>query len=221
MSRKTAFDGVIAAFKEDGKGNPFNDPGNIHAFENLLDAWGLGRTAAFPADAFTAALDEVLKHEGGFVNHPQDPGGMTNLGVTRATWESWIGRHPTEAEMRSLTRAQVAPVYRKNYWDAVQCDALPPALALCVFDFAVNAGPARAARFLQQMVGAPVDGRVGPQTIAAVTAALGRSGPGGLIRAYQELRRSYYRQLSKFATFGRGWLRRVDEVEATALGMLA
>ena len=77
--RKPAFDGVIAVCPQ----NPFNDPGNIHALHNLLDAFGAPREVE--GDAFGAALALILSHEGGFVNHPRDPGGMTNLGITKAT----------------------------------------------------------------------------------------------------------------------------------------
>lgn len=170
-----------------------------------------------PADAFASALAEILHHEGGFVNHPKDPGGMTNLGVTKRTWESWTGKPASEAEMRALTPLTVAPLYRKNYWDAVCGDKLPPGLALCVFDFAVNAGPGRAARYLQKVVGANQDGRIGPQTLAAVTGYVVKHGQAAAVKAYQDARRGYYRSLGTFKTFGRGWLRRVDEVERAAL----
>jgi len=169
------------------------------------------------ADHFDAALAVVLHHEGGFVNHPKDPGGMTNLGVTRWTWESWTGRAATEAEMRALTPAMVAPLYRKRYWDENRCGQFDPALALCVFDFGVNAGPARAARYLQRLVGAKQDGDVGPATLMAAADFVEREGAASAVRGYQALRETYYRQLPTFATFGRGWLRRVREVQDTAL----
>jgi lysozyme family protein len=170
-------------------------------------------------DAFETALAEILHHEGGYVNHPKDPGGRTNLGVTQRVWEGWTGKAATEADMRALTPAKVAPLYRKNYWEAVGCDKLPAGLALCVFDFAVNAGPGRAGRYLQRMVGATQDGKVGPQTIAAVFGYVQSRGEVAAVRAYQDARRGYYRQLGTFKTFGRGWLRRVDEVERAALEM--
>ena len=170
---------------------------------------------------FERALSVILRHEGGFVDHPKDPGGMTNLGVTRATWEGWTKRKTSEADMRALTPAKVAPVYRKNYWDKLRCSDIPPGLALCVFDFGVNAGPKRAARYLQKLAGAAQDGSIGPATIAAVKGWVARVGEAGAVRAYQEARRGYYRQLPTFATFGRGWLRRVDETQAEALEMAA
>lgn len=167
--------------------------------------------------AFEKALTIVLNHEGGFVNHPRDPGGMTNLGVTRATWEAWTGHAATESVMRSLTREQVAPLYKARYWDAVKGDDLPGAVALCAFDFAVNAGPARSAKYLQRVAGVAQDGGIGPKSLFAIRA----KGETAMVREFQEARRSYYRSLSTFSTFGRGWLRRVDEVEAAAKELMA
>lgn len=182
--------------------------------------WRKGHDEAVPTVAagstFDRSLRVILRHEGGFVNHPKDPGGMTNLGVTKRTLEDWTGRKVTEAEMRALTPATVAPIYRKNYWDKLRCDDLPPGLALCVFDFGVNAGPARAGRYLQKLVGVAQDGAVGDGTIAAAKAWAARVGPATAVSAFQDARRGYYRQLGTFPTFGRGWLRRVDEVEAEA-----
>lgn len=171
------------------------------------------------AGNFPACLAEVLLHEGGFVNHPKDPGGMTNLGVTKQTYEDWIG-HPVPADiMRRLTPALVSPLYRKKYWDALRCESLPKGLDMCVFDFGVNAGPNRSGRYLQRLVGAAQDGQVGPATAKAVEVKNAEIGTEALIGRFQDARRAYYRQLPTFATFGRGWLRRVDEVAGRALSM--
>lgn len=172
-------------------------------------------------DAFPAALKELLKHEGGYVNHPADPGGRTNLGVTQRVWEAWTGKRATEAAMRALTPEIVAPLYRKHYWDTVKADELPGGLALTVFDFGVNAGPGRAIKFLQQLAGVMVDGVIGPMTIAAVRKYVAAHGEAAAIRNYSDLRRQFYRTRSTFATFGKGWLRRVKEVEAAALAIAA
>lgn len=195
----------------------------VALLDSTLDTLGVpkeGEADPEPADAFTAALDEVLQHEGGYADHPRDPGGRTMLGVTQRVWEAWTGKPSNEAEMRSLTREKVAPLYRKNYWDAVEADKLPPPLALCVFDFGVNAGPGRAVRLLQRMVGVTQDGKVGQQTLAAVAGFVHTNTLAGTVKFYQGMRRDYYRSLSTFNTFGRGWLRRVDEVEKAALELV-
>jgi lysozyme family protein len=166
---------------------------------------------------FDKALAVILHHEGGYVNHPRDPGGITNLGVTKNTWESWVKRAVTVPEMRALTPKHVAPLYKARYWDALRCDEIPAGLALCMFDFGVNAGPARAARYAQMMVGAGQDGKIGPRSIEAIKAFVAQHGEAEAVRQYQEARRGYYRRLPTFSTFGRGWLRRVDEVETEAL----
>lgn len=166
---------------------------------------------------FDDALAAVLEHEGGYVNHPQDPGGMTNLGVTKRVWEAWVGKTVSEADMRALTPAMVAPMYRKQYWDAVKGDELPPGLDYLMFDFAVNAGASRAIRTMQRAVGATPDGVIGPRTMAAVKAA----DPDDLIDKFSAEKEAFYRSLPTFATFGRGWLRRVAEVKSHAVTLLA
>lgn len=168
---------------------------------------------------FEACLIEILKHEGGFVNHPKDPGGMTNLGVTKNTYEDWIGHPVNEKIMRSLTVSHVRALYRAKYWEVVKCDDLPPGLDLCAFDFAVNAGPNRAARYLQKMVGAAEDGVIGPKTISLVTQYIRSHGRDYAVMHYQDMRRDYYRLLKTFPTFGKGWLSRVRDIEHVAVAM--
>jgi len=168
---------------------------------------------------FQLSLKEILLHEGGFVNHPKDPGGMTNLGVTKQTYEDWIGHSVTETIMRKLTPELVAPLYKKKYWDVLRCDSLPKGLDLCVFDFGVNAGTNRSGRYLQRLVAAKQDGVIGPATLKAVEAQRAEIGTPAMIDRFQDMRREYYKQLPTFATFGRGWLRRVDEVEKKAKAM--
>lgn len=165
---------------------------------------------------FTEALKHVLKHEGGYVNHPSDPGGMTNLGVTRKVWESWTGKQATEADMRALTPEVVAPLYKNMYWDRVQGDSLPAGVDYMVFDFAVNAGVSRAARTFQNILFVASDGIIGPNTLRVAA----QRDPKELIEVYSEDRRLFYSQLPTFSVFGKGWLRRVDEVKAHALKML-
>ena len=156
------------------------------------------------------AIKHILKWEGGYVNHPSDPGGRTNLGVTQRVWEEWTGKPATEADMRGLTIEMVSPLYKKRYWDAVRGDDLPSGVDLCVFDCAVNAGTGRASRFLQQAVGVAADGAIGPKTLEAVK----KMSADEIIEKFCDLREAHYKSLSTFATFGKGWMRRLDGIEA-------
>lgn len=162
-------------------------------------------------DAFKA----VLKHEGGFVNHPRDPGGMTNLGVTKRAWEEYTGQLADESEMRSLTSELVKPFYKAKYWDKIKGDDLPSGVDYAAYDLAVNSGPARAAKYLQQIVGVPADGIIGPKTLAAIKEAPADE----VIDALCGMRMDFLKALPTFDTFGKGWTRRVAEVETKAKGM--
>jgi lysozyme family protein len=166
---------------------------------------------------FDDALKAVLKHEGGFVNHPKDPGGMTNLGVTKRVWEQWVGGKVDEKTMRSLTPELVAPMYRKQYWDAVKGDDLPEGLDYLMFDFAVNAGPVRAIRTMQKAMGLTTDGIIGPKTLGV----LKDSNREELVARFSDEKEAFYRALPTFSTFGKGWLRRVAETKTHANNMLA
>ena len=161
---------------------------------------------------FAEALQHVLKHEGGFVNHPEDPGGMTNLGCTKAVWEEWCGHPVDEKAMRNLKPADVAPLYKRKYWDKVQGDELPSGVDYAVFDAAVNSGPGRAAKWLQACVGVEVDGAIGPKTLAAVRAADAKE----LIDDYSKRRLSFLMDLKHWPTLGKGWSRRVADVAESA-----
>ena len=168
------------------------------------------------AENYHKCLELILHHEGGYVNHPKDPGGETNLGVTKRVYEEWGGTK----EMVDLTVEDVAPIYEKNYWGRVKGDDLPSGLDLCVFDFAVNAGPGRAAKYLQSMIGTTVDGGIGPNTLRAVGNYVEEVGLQSAIENYQASSQDYYEQLSTFETFGRGWTRRVEETTAEAVALI-
>ena len=165
---------------------------------------------------FPAALALVLQSEGGFVNHKFDPGGMTNLGVTRNVWRDWVKRDVDEAEMRSLTPELVTPLYKARYWDACKCDDLPRGVDYAVFDSAVNMGSGRAAKLLQAALGVTADGAIGRATIAAATAA----DPVELLEAFSLGKEEFYKSLPTFATFGKGWLNRVAHVQDAAEQMM-
>jgi lysozyme family protein len=165
---------------------------------------------------FPAALALVLQSEGNFVNHKNDPGGMTNLGVTRNVWKEWVKHDVDEAEMRALTPELVTPLYKARYWDACKCDDLPRGVDYCVFDSAVNMGSSRAAKLLQAALGVTADGAIGRATIAAATAA----DPVELLEAFSLGKEAFYQSLPTFATFGKGWLNRVAHVQDAAEQMI-
>ena len=163
-------------------------------------------------------LGLILHHEGGYVNHPKDPCGETNKGITKRVYENWcIEQDLFQKEMKDLKISDVAPIYKNNYWDRVKADALPHGVDLCVFDFSVNAGTGRGAKYLQTIVGAVSDGAIGPNTLRQVDEWVAMRGEEDLVVAYSDARRRYYKKLRTFDTFGRGWLRRVDETEVEAL----
>lgn len=168
-------------------------------------------------DNFDAALKAILHHEGGFSDHPQDPGGMTNLGVTKRVWEEWVGHEVDEKTMRGLTPEIVGPMYKAKYWDKIKGDDLPAGVDYCVFDAAVNSGPGRAVKWLQGCVGVDQDGGIGPKTLAAVAAF----DPKELVEDYAKRRLSFLMDLKTWPTFGKGWGRRVAEVQTSASSMLA
>lgn len=165
---------------------------------------------------FPEALAHTLKHEGGWANNPNDPGGATMKGVTHKTYAHYLGRDVTHDELRAISDEHLADIYRKRYWNACHCDELPDGLDLAVFDTAVNTGPAQAVRLLQRLVGAPADGAIGPKTIAAVNDYIVQHGLHALIEAYTEVRQRFYRQLPTYVHFGEGWRKRAENVAQVA-----
>ena len=115
-------------------------------------------------DNFDECLKMLLHHEGGYVNHPSDPGGETNLGVTKKVYQEWGGTK----DMKDLTVEDVAPIYKKNYWDRCKCDDLESGIDWVVFDWAVNSGTGRSAKAIQKICGAAQDGAIGPKTLALI-----------------------------------------------------
>jgi lysozyme family protein len=164
---------------------------------------------------FEDALAALLKSEGGYIHHPADPGGMTNLGVTKRVWEEWKGHAVDEAEMRALTPEKVGPLYKAKYWDMVHGDQLPSGVDLCVFDCAVNSGVKRASKLLQRAVGVDDDGVIGRATLAAVEDISAEE----VIDRFCAERLSFLEALPTFATFGKGWSRRVAGVKSESLNL--
>lgn len=164
---------------------------------------------------FERALQAILRFEGGYVDHPADPGGATNMGITQGTLAAWRGKRVTKPEVHALSRAEAAMIYRARYWDAVRGDELPSGLDLALFDLAVNSGVARAVRLLQRALHLKQDGRIGKHTLARITAG----DTAELIHALCDERRAFLKALSTFPVFGRGWMARVAAIETLALAM--
>lgn len=175
------------------------------------------------AERFARCLDHVLAHEGGYADHPKDPGGATNMGITHKTLARWRKVSPwwklPKAEVRTLGRPEAAHIYEASYWQQVHGTELPAGLDLAVFDFAVNSGPSRAIKSLQSSLKVKADGWIGPLTLDALKARIAAAGIAGLITALCDRRLGFLQRLATFAVFGRGWSRRVADIRAAALAM--
>jgi len=163
---------------------------------------------------FAAALDRVLVHEGGYVNHPKDPGGATNKGVTQRVYDLHRkGKGQKPRSVKSIELAEVREIYRKRYWDVIAGDRLPAGVSYVVFDGAVNSGPGQSGKWLQRALGShydgKIDGRVGESTIAAVDR---HPNHDVLIVAIIDRRMAFLRSLRTWPTFGKGWTARLDGV---------
>ena len=150
-----------------------------------------------PIARFDAAFKALIDHEGGYVNHPKDPGGETQFGITKRSYP--------HLNIRDLTLDDARAIYRRDFWDRLQCDALPLAARFQVFDAAVNSGPGNAARWLQAAAGVAQDGLIGPATRQAVDAMH----PAALVARFNAARLLSMTSLSTWPTFGRGWARRI------------
>jgi len=164
---------------------------------------------------FSNVLPLVLAHEGGYVNHPDDPGGATNKGVTQAVYDAYRdNRNVERRSVKQITRAELQDIYKRQYWDMVCADDLPAGVDYACFDYGVNSGPNRAAKDLQRTLKAlvdpalKIDGQIGENTIRAANRAADLD-EVGLIDAYCQRRMRFLRSLRTWSTFGNGWKRRV------------
>lgn len=155
---------------------------------------------------FSDALRLVLGHEGGFVNHPQDPGGLTNRGITRRVLSKYLGKRATKSQMKKLGFGTISDIYLQMYWTPAKCDELPTGIDVMMFDTAVNHGVARAAKLLQKAVQVKVDGIIGPKTLKAIAH---RRDPRNLLDEFAVRRGWHYATRPHFLVFGLGWLRRL------------
>lgn len=166
---------------------------------------------------FAAALKLVLGVEGGYSDDPQDAGGATDHGITQKVFNGWLRSHGDAArDVRTITPDEVAAIYHDEYWSAVKGDELPAGVDIAVFDFAVNSGVARAAIYLQEIVGVAPDGRIGPLTLAAVA----KDRPVFLITKLCAMRIGFLKRLSGWGHDGHGWTNRVNAVEQAAMNMV-
>ena len=165
-------------------------------------------------ESFDAALKQVLKYEGGKVDDPRDPGGRTAFGVTQDTYNAWRKKQGLpNADVFSISQADVAAIYRQEYWDRIRGDDLPTGVDFAVFDFAVNSGVVKAAKTLQSVVGVVQDGQIGPATIQATKAYVAL--------AVTNKRLAFMQSLSIWSTFGKGWSARIAAVKAQVLALVS
>lgn len=162
---------------------------------------------------FHVVLPKVLAHEGGWADHPKDPGGATMKGIILSTYARYKGRKVTKAELRAITDADVAAIYKGEYWDKTSGDNLPSGMDYTVFDASVNSGVGRGPKWLQRALGVKQDAKIGNGTLAAARA----SDPVKVIKAANAYRMGFLKGLKIWSTFGKGWSRRVAEVEAYSL----
>ena len=164
---------------------------------------------------YPTVMAEIFKQEGGYVDHPSDPGGATNLGITFAVLQEWRGHPITKADVKALTKAEATLIYEARYWNVIKGDSLPAGVDLLTMDGAVNSGPSQGAKWLQRAVGVEADGKIGPATLAAVS----KANAVDVINGIYDQRLAFLKKLKTWPTFGKGWQARVDRVRKEALEM--
>lgn len=162
-----------------------------------------------------ASLAAVLKAEGGNDDDPADHGGRTSRGIIQREYDAWRREHnlPTR-DVWTASDEEIETIYHDEYWNPY-CDLLPVGADYLLFNMAVNAGPSRGAKILQQALGVTADGRIGPLTREAIR----KAEPWQLIERYSAASRAFYLGLHQ-PRFTRGWLNRVEFVRRTALAMV-
>lgn len=163
----------------------------------------------------------TLSFEGGYVNHPDDPGGCTNMGITIGTLGAWRGEKVTCADVKALSKEEAAMIYATNYWAPVWGNRMPVGVNTQVWDWGVNSGPKRALQYLQRLVGSTADGIMGPKTLEATEKYVKKHGINDTLYRYSADRQQYYESLSTFDTFGNGWTRRNEECLALSIQLAA
>jgi len=158
-------------------------------------------------DNLETATNWILVHEGGYVNHPDDPGGATNKGIIQTTYDAFRRRKGLKSRsVKSITNSEVLEIYKDQYWDKVWGDHLPNGLDYAMYDFAINSGPSRAIKFLQELVHVKADGILGNITLDAIRSS---DNIESLITDLCYKRWGWLKRLRHYKTFGKGWTRRV------------
>ena len=165
--------------------------------------------------AFDDALKDVLVIEGGLVDNPEDPGGITKWGISLRFLQR-INPDATAETICDLPYGRMAEIYREHFWEACKCDGLPAGLSLAVFDCAVNQGPPTARKILQRALKVKPDGHIGPVTLAAVL----RADPHQVLKRFMARRAVRYAVTANFDDFGYGWISRLMTIGAAALAAL-
>ncbi len=169
---------------------------------------------------FAKSLKAVLVHEGGYVNHPADPGGATNFGVTQKVYDAWrVGRGDAKRSVKGIDKAEVEAIFRRQYWDAVSGDELPAGIDYVVFDGAVNSGPSQSIKWLQRALSGytgPIDGVLGVRTLRRVREDEDHD---ALVARICDRRMAFLKALKTWKVFGKGWTKRVAGVKAMGQAM--
>lgn len=166
--------------------------------------------------SYDEALRRVLVHEGGYTNHPSDPGGPTNFGITIYDARKYWKADAIAADVRAMPLSVAKDIYRRRYWDAQRADELPPGVDYSTFDYGVNSGIGRSGKVLRRLVGQPADtSAITPEVIAAAR----KRDPQKLVNAINDERIAFLRRLRTWPVFGGGWGRRVTEVRGVSLRM--
>ena len=160
------------------------------------------------------SLQLMFGDEGGYVNHPKDPGGPTKYGVTIKTLKAWRKNSKlTNEDVKKLTLDEATRIARTEYWNTIRGDDLPSGLDYAVFDCAYNSGPAQAAKLLQRLLNVSADGIIGTKTLDALRKYLRRFNVDRVIRDYCDARVKFLKSLKNWPSFGRGWTIRVTGID--------
>jgi lysozyme family protein len=168
------------------------------------------------ASSFDEALRRLLAHEGGYSNHPSDPGGPTNYGITIHDYRKYVKRDAVAADVKAMRLDEAKAIYREKYWRAQRCDELPAGVDYAMFDYGVHSGIGRSGKVLRRVL--RLDAASHLVTDRVIAAARDRNA-AKLVAAICDERLAFLKRLKTWPVFGKGWGRRVAEVRRAALAM--